>query len=293
MAASHAEAKLSPAGSAVAGGAASSAPSAVDSGLIKGRAIAVDYERVLVVRLRDLRLGGDDSPFATPGASIAEAAAKAVASFLKATPKVPGATPRELADDIFGSADCEAPSTLWLLDGFDEVPRARPVAAALMNDATAAFDEARARCLTSPSAAPAEVEFRALPAAGVAPADRLGATLRVLLTQQNVVISSRPEFEGDLAPLTGRKSPLYLRLGPLPTQSVVKFVDGALKVSYDRGSFASPFFALVDHAHMFSRVTSQVYCESSAACTTHFCLTRCGRPFCYWYAKESFAIILC
>ena len=228
MAACHAEAKLHPPGSAVAGGAASSAPSAIDSGLIKGRTIADHYDRVLVLRLRDLRLEGYDSPFSTlAGANIAEAVAKVVASILKASAEVPGATPQNLAYDLF---DSDAPSTLWLLDGFDEVPNAKAVAAGITPDISKAFDETRALSLASPCAAEAEVEFRSRPAAGVAAADRLAAVLRVLLTQQNVVITSRPEFEGDLAPLIGRKSARHLRLEPLLTQSVVNFVEGALKV---------------------------------------------------------------
>ena len=185
-----------------------------------------------MVRLRDLNLEGDDSPFVTlPGASIGEAAAWAIAGLCDVAPRVQSAgNVRDLADNLLGSAVSKAPSTLWLLDGFDEMPGATKLSSSLKGAVTAAFDHSRRRTLASPSAAPAEVEFRSRSAAKIAPAGRLGAVLRVLLTQQNVVISSRPEFEGDLAPLAGRKSGQYLRLEPLSTQSVVKFVEGALKV---------------------------------------------------------------
>lgn len=209
------------------------APLPTDTGLVCGNRLRIEYkyERVLVLRLRDLRLEGGESPFAKlPGISIGEAVACAIASILEVAQKFPGTPPRELADDFFGGDDSEAPRTLWLLDGFDEVPRAKAVAATITPAVEVAFDVARSHGLASPSAAPAEVRFRDLPAAGVPPADRLAAVLRVLLTQQNVVISSRPEFEGDLAPLTGRKSARHLRLEPLPTHSVEKFVEGALKV---------------------------------------------------------------
>lgn len=215
-----------------AGGASAPNSHSVKDGCIEAQLLRdFGYERVLMLRLRDIRLEGDDSPFTTlHEASIFEAVAWAIADLLQAAPRFPGATPGALANDIFGCPEFAAPRTLWLLDGFDEMPRANELAAALSKTITTAFEEARTRTLSSPSVAAVEVAFRARPAAGVAPSDRLSAVLRVLLTQQDVVISSRPELEMDLGYLTGRTSARYLRLEPLAAQSVAKFVEEALKV---------------------------------------------------------------
>lgn len=203
-----------------------------DCGPIDGNRLVADYARVLVVRLRDLKLEGDDSPFAKlPGASIGEAVAWAIAGLFNATPKMHNAAAaRDLAENLLGGTELKTLPTLWLLDGFDETPGATTLSSSLKGAVTAAFDQSRRRKLASPSVAPGEVEFRARPAAKIAAGGRLSAVLRVLLTQQNVVISSRPEFESELATFTGRKSARFLRLEPLPMQSVVKFVEGALKV---------------------------------------------------------------
>ena len=203
--------------------------------LIDGSLLAADYARVLVVRLHELELLGDDSPFtALRDANVGEAAAWVIAGLFNVAPKKRCAVAaRDLAENLLGSAVSKAPPTLWLLDGFDELSCATKLALSLKGAVTAAFDQSRRRNLASPSAAPAEVEFRSRPAAKVAPAGRLAAVLRVLLTQQNVVISSRPEFQNVLAPFTGRQSARFLRLEPLPTQSVVTFVEGALKVLID------------------------------------------------------------
>ena len=227
----HAEASLCPQGSAVAGG-VSSAPILVDCGLVHGRTIATYYKRVVMLRLRDLRLSASDSPFALlRGANVAEAAAKVIADLLQLSPEVPGSTPRDLAEDFFGGMESTASQTLWLLDGFDELPGAKALARTLSDVVPAAYHEANINTLASPSAALSEITFRARLAAEIAPDERLGAMLRVLLTQQNVIISSRPEFECDLGPLTGRTSPPYLRLELLSTKSVKKFVDCVLQVS--------------------------------------------------------------
>lgn len=198
-------------------------------GLVKGAELrdAYRYARVCFVRLRDFsQLDGGASPFArTDVATVADAVAWAVAEQFDLS--AAEATPRELSDELLGTA---APRTLWLLDGFDEAPSAEMLARALAKPLQAAFQEARDAKLKAPCDAPAEAAFRCLPAGGIASDKRLEAVLRVLLAQPNVVVSSRPQFEGLLAPLTGRANARYLRLEPLTPEAVREFVHQALKV---------------------------------------------------------------
>ena len=81
----------------------------------------------------------------------------------------------------------------------------------------------------APSAATAEADFRSSPASSVPASARLSAVLRVLLTQPAVVVTSRPQFESQLAALTGGAVARFLRLEPLPAKAVHAFVVGALK----------------------------------------------------------------
>ena len=182
------------------------------SGLITGADLKQAYDRVCLVRLRELsRFDGSDSPFSMPDCrTIADAAASAVGYPLRLLAAIAGVTPRELSDELFGAV---APRTLWLLDGFDEAPGAEDIARALAGRDVAA-----------------DATFGGLPASGVEAGKRLEAVLRVLLTQPNVVVSSRPQFEALLAPLTGRANARYLRLEPLAPEAVRGFVRQALKV---------------------------------------------------------------
>jgi hypothetical protein len=188
------------------------------------------FARAPLVRLRDLRLEGDDSPFATlaAGTTVESATAVAVARLLRAPPSVCTAQPGELARALFDQD--VAAQTLWLLDGFDEVPDARALAAELAVDLKAAFDEVRKRGLSAPRATEAELAFCRQPASAIPRERRLYAVLRVLLTQPRVIVSSRPQFEGDLAPFTGRANARFVRLEPLATKAVKDFVKGALQV---------------------------------------------------------------
>lgn len=200
----------------------------IDSGFIKGAILKRDYDRIITVRLRDFRkLDGDDSPFAVPGISVADAVALAVAELLGLASAIEGSTAAEFSSAFFDSV---APRTLWLLDGFDEAPSAEGLARALAVPVNAAFQEARVRKLAAPCNAASERSFHSQLASGVPPSDRLEAVLRVLLTQQNVIVSSRPQFESHLAPLTGRSTARYVRLEPLAPKAVQAFVREALKV---------------------------------------------------------------
>jgi hypothetical protein len=202
----------------------------LDRGFIKGRALRDDYRfaRVPLLRLRDVRLEGDGTPFILPGATVEMAVAAAVVRILGAPPAVCDASPADLANALFGSV--VAAQTLWLLDGFDEVPDARSLAAELAEALKAAFADVRTRSLPAPRDAEAERAFRRQAATSIPRGRRLYALLRVLLMQPHVVVSSRPQFEGDLAPFTGLASARFVRLEPLATQAVACFVEGALKV---------------------------------------------------------------
>ena len=205
-------------------------PPAKDSGLVKGAALRDSYARVVTVRLRDfVRLEGKDSPF-THEISIADAAAWAVADLVGFLAALPKATPQELSTELFGSRDAPAPRTLWLLDGFDEAPGATELASALSDPVKIAFQEARSGKLSAPCHAPAEVAFRGQLAINIPVGERLRAVLRVLLTEPNVVVSSRPQFEAQLAPFTGLSNARYLRLDALSPEAVQAFVCDALKV---------------------------------------------------------------
>jgi len=70
-------------------------------------------------------------PLRSLGVCVADAVAWAVAEELDLSAVVSGITPRHLNVDLFGSIDAPPPSTLWLLDGFDEVPGAEALALAL------------------------------------------------------------------------------------------------------------------------------------------------------------------
>jgi hypothetical protein len=203
----------------------------LDRGLIKGRSLRHDYVRVVVVHLRDLTgwLEGDECPFTTqPGSTIEMAAAVAVMRLLNGPRAVFDAHPADLAEEIFGSPD--ALKTLWLLDGFDEVPDARSLAAALGTVLTSSYAEVRKRKLSAPRVSVAETAFRNQPAIEVPSGNRINAVLRILLSQPHVIVSSRPQFEPDLAPFSGRANALFLRLQPLSRQAVRVFVKGALQV---------------------------------------------------------------
>ena len=228
VAACHAAASLS---ADELGRAKISPPPTEDSGLIKGAALRDTYARVVTVRLRDfVKLDGRDSPFTKQEISVADAAAWAVADLIGLLAAIPRATPQELSAELFGSSDAPAPRTLWLLDGFDEAPGAEELAKALTSPVKAAFQEARSGKLSAPCNALAEVAFRSQIATTIDAGDRLQAVLRVLLTEANVVLSSRPQFEALLAPLTGRSNASFLRLDALSPDSVQAFVCHALKV---------------------------------------------------------------
>lgn len=81
----------------------------------------------------------------------------------------------------------------------------------------------------APGSAKAKEDFRGSPASSIPGSARLSAILRVLLTQPAVVVSSRPQFEAQLAALTGGAVARFLRLEPLPAKAVQTFVAGALK----------------------------------------------------------------
>lgn len=229
-------------------------PDAQDLELINGTALKNDYARIVVLRLQALgRLcAGADGPFSLPGASIGEATAVCIMRLLEAdallsiTPNPP--TPRELSDELFGSPDAAAPGTLWLLDGFDEVPRIKQLVAALSVALTTAYDEARSRGLPAPCGATAETDFCSQPASSLATGDRLMALLRVLLTQPAVVVSSRPQCEQDLVRLTGLTVKRVMRLEPLPEIAVRNCVTRILEVR--RGAL---------HRSFESRVVTAVF----------------------------------
>ena len=205
----------------------------LDRGLIKGRSLREDFHftRVVVVHLRDLTgwLEGDMWPFTIlPGATVEMAAALAVMRLFSATSVVANSHPSDVVSTLFGLDIAE--HTLWLLDGFDEVPDARSLAAQLAPVLTAAYSEVRTRKLSAPSATAAEREYCGQPATTIPRGGRLFAVLRVLLSQPHVIISSRPQFEPDLTPFSGRANALFLRLQPLSRQAVRVFVKGALQV---------------------------------------------------------------
>jgi len=208
-----------------------SPPPVKDSGLIKGATLRDSYARVVTVRLRDIvKLEGSDSPFTKHGISVADAAAWVVADLLGLFAAIPKATPQELSSDLFGSNIAPAPRTLWLLDGFDEAPGAEALASALAVPVQAAFQEARSGQHDAICNTFAEVAFRCRPAITIPVGERLQAVLRVLLTEPNVVVSSRPQFEALLAPFTGLSNARYLRLDSLSPGAVEAFVCNALKV---------------------------------------------------------------
>ena len=208
-----------------------SPPPPEDSGLIKGAALRDTYARIVTVRLRDFaKLDGRDSPFTKQEISVADAAAWAVADLIGLLAALPRATPQELSAELFGSSDAPAPCALWLLDGFDEAPGAEKLAKGLTVPVKAAFQDARSGNLSAPCNALAEVAFRSQIATTIDAGDRLQAVLRVLLTEANVVVSSRPQFEALLAPFTGRSNASYLRLDLLSPDAVQTFVCNALKV---------------------------------------------------------------
>jgi len=203
----------------------------LDRGLIKGRSLRRDYTRIVVVHLRDLTgwLEGGMWPITTlPGATVEMAAALAVMRLFSATSVVANSHPSDVVSTLFGLDIAE--HTLWLLDGFDEVPDARSLAAQLAPVLTAAYSEVRARKLSAPSATAAEREYCGQPATSIPRGGRLFAVLRILLSQPHVIISSRPQFEPDLTPFSGRANALFLRLQPLSRQAVRVFVKGALQV---------------------------------------------------------------
>ena len=118
----------------------------VDRGGVNGRLLrdTYKYSRVLIVRLRDLRVEHDDAPWAG-AATVAEAVAACVALLLDLGDAAPEATPADLAADLFSSA--AAPHSLWLLDGFDEVPAANEIAPGITAAVSAAFHEATSKGL--------------------------------------------------------------------------------------------------------------------------------------------------
>jgi len=208
-----------------------SPPPAKDNGFIKGAVLRDAYARVVTVRLRDfVKLDCKDSPFTKHGISVAEAAAWTVADLLGLLTALPKATPQELNSELFGSSDAPAPRTLWLLDGFDEAPGAEALAKGLAVPVTAAFQGVRSGQLDAPSNTLAEVALRCQPAISIPAGERLQAVLRVLLTEPNVVVSSRPQFESLLAPFTGLSNARYLRLDSLSPGAVEAFVCNALNV---------------------------------------------------------------
>ena len=187
---------------------------------------------MLVIRLRDARLTGDDISFARPGLTVAQAASAEVARLLGLDDLLSDLSPAELAAFLFNSP--AAHRTLWLLDGFDEVPGAAGVSDALTPAIQTAFQEARDRKLAAPSTSAVEVAFSAMPASSIPATERWCAFLRVLLCQADVILSSRPELESRLGPFTGYSNPRVVRLEPLSTKEVWKFVRGALKVRRGR-----------------------------------------------------------
>lgn len=208
-------------------------PPAKDSSVIKGATLRDAYKRVVTVRLRDfVGLDGNDSPFKRQGVSVADAAAWVVADILGLLVDLPQVTPQELSADLFGSSVAPAPPTLWLLDGFDEAPGAKALASALAEPVKAAFQQARSASggRAAPCHTHEEMLFRDQPASSIAAGERLQALLRVLLTEQNVVVSSRPQFEAILAPFTGLSNARYLRLDALSPEAVNDFVCKALVV---------------------------------------------------------------
>ena len=209
------------------------AVSPVARGSINGRTLRDEYRyaRVLVIRLRDARLTGDDSSFTRPGLTVAQATAVEVARLLDVSASIAAASPTDLAAEFF---EADAPRTLWLLDGFDEVPGAAGVSDALTPAIQTAFQEARDRKLAAPSTSAVEVAFSAMPASSILATARWCAFLRVLLCQADVILSSRPELESRLGPFTGYSNPRVVRLEPLSTKAVWKFVRGALTVRRGR-----------------------------------------------------------
>ena len=206
-------------------------PPAKDSGLIKGATLRDAYARVVTLRLRDfVKIEGEDSPFNKLSSSVADAAAWALADLVGLLAALPKATPQELSAEFFGGRDAPAPCTLWLLDGFDEAPGAEELASALAEPLKAAFQDARGGQRAAPCNALAEVTFRGLPAISIPAGERLQAVRRVLLTEPNVVVSSRPQFEALLAPFTGLSNARYLRLDALSPGAVQAFVCDALSV---------------------------------------------------------------
>lgn len=222
-----------------------SPPPAKDSGLIKGAALRDSYARVVTLRLRDfVKLDGKDSPFTKHDITIADAVAWAVADLVGLLAALPKATPQELSAELFGDREAPAPRTLWLLDGFDEAPGAKELASALSEPVKAAFNEARSGKLIAPCHALAEVTFRCQLAINIPVGERLRAVLRVLLTEPNVVVSSRPQFEALLAPFTGLSNARYLRLDALSPEAVQAFVCNALKVGQRCGPATMPLSAV-------------------------------------------------
>ena len=206
-----------------------SPPPATTCGHIRGADLRIAYDRVFSVRLRGLTgLEGAQSPFAVPGLSVGDAAAWAIAHHLGVQAAVVGASEPDFGAELFGQ---NTPRTLWLLDGFDEAPGAKTIARALAAPAQVAFLAAREQQLAAPCDTAAEVAFRAQAASSLPPTDRLPAVLRILLLQQSVVVSSRPQFEALLAPLTGpAANARHLRVEPLAQEAVQAFVKEALKV---------------------------------------------------------------
>lgn len=219
-----------------------SAATSAASGDIRGPDLARDYPRILLLRLRRLEgavMAGAGARAWDRCATVGEAVAAVVAQLYDFDATLAaGASPAELADTLFGPA---APSTLWLLDGFDEVPGAMALAPALTAAAAAAYTEgltARRAGAHDDGEPTTEERFRAGPAADVPPQERVAAVLRVLVARPFVVVSSRPQFEGVLGRVSGRPHARFVRLEPLRPEAVQSFVRAALKVR--RGYHATP-----------------------------------------------------
>jgi hypothetical protein len=177
-------APAAPASSLVSDGDDSEPPSS----MLRSAELRGKFGRVLLIRLRDLNVEAADwASCETVGEVVAQLVSGIygvdVARFPRST----------VAEAIFSPPATAAPKdTLWLLDGFDELPGASTLLSeGLVRDAATAF-----KAMTEKAAAPVERGHRARPAKPLllsgTPADRLAAVMRVLLTQVRACGVSRP-----------------------------------------------------------------------------------------------------